>query len=73
MADNIGGDPLMTDPSNDDFTLNPHSPCINAGTDVGLTEDYRGLKIRHAPDIGAYENQANAIFFAMLRFIRGGK
>jgi len=62
-ANSAYADPLMTDPANDDFTLNPHSPCVNAGTDVSLTEDYLGLKIRHAPDIGAYENQTNAIFF----------
>jgi len=56
-------DPAMTDPGNDDFTLSYASPCIDKGTDVSLTEDYLGLKIRHAPDIGAYENQTNAIFF----------
>jgi len=63
VGTDLNSDPLMTDPANDDFTLNPHSPCVNAGTDVSLTEDYLGIKIRHAPDIGAYENQANAIFF----------
>jgi len=57
-------DPLMIDPANDNFKLNPHSPCVNAGTDVSLTEDYEGLKIRHAPDIGAHENQANVLFFS---------
>ena len=61
-TNSVESDPLMTDPANGDFTLNPHSPCINAGTDVSLTEDYLGIKIRHAPDIGAYENQCNAIF-----------
>jgi len=71
-VNDINSAPLMTDPANDVFTLNPHSPCVNAGVDVGLTEDYLGLKIRHAPDIGAYENQANAIFFAMLKYMRGG-
>ena len=60
----INSDPLMIDPANEDFTLNPHSPCVNAGADVSLTEDYQGLKIRHAPDIGAHENQTNALFFA---------
>ena len=63
-AHSIELDPLMIDPGNGDFHLNPHSPCVNAGTDVSLTEDYEGLKIRHAPDIGAHENQANALFFA---------
>jgi len=35
-------DPLMTDPANGDFTLQPTSPCIDAGVDVGLTTDYLG-------------------------------
>lgn len=60
-------DPRMIDPANGIFQLNPHSPCINAGTDVSLTEDYAGLKIRHAPDIGAHENQANVLFVANRR------
>jgi len=39
-----------TDPSTDDFLrLSESSPCIDAGTDVGL--DYAGS----APDLGAYE------------------
>jgi len=52
----------MIDPANGDFRLNPHSPCINAGTAVGFLIDFLGLMIRHAPDIGAHENQSNAIF-----------
>jgi len=63
-ANGIAVDPLMLDPANGNFKLNPHSPCINKGTDVSLTEDYEGLKIRHAPDIGAHENQANVLFFS---------
>ena len=63
-AHSFNSDPLMIDPANGDFHLNPHSPCVNAGTSVSLTEDYEGLKIRHAPDIGAYENQANVLFFS---------
>ena len=63
-ANSIASDPLMIDPANGDFHLNPHSPCVNAGTSVSLTEDYEGLKIRHAPDIGAHENQANVLFFS---------
>jgi len=59
MTDNIGGDPLMTDPGNDDFTLQVGSPCINRGTFVGLILDYLGLPvpIGHRPDIGAYEHK----------------
>jgi hypothetical protein len=40
-----------------DYMLTPTSPCINAGTDVGLTEDYAGNPIVGLPDIGAYEYQ----------------
>lgn len=66
----VEADPLMADPSNDIFTLNPHSPCIDRGTDVSLTEDYLGLKIRHVPDIGAYENQTNALFHSVIVTLR---
>lgn len=57
-------DPLMIDPANDDFRLIMASPCVDAGTDVGLTTDYRGRSIRHAPDIGAYEDPTNAVFMS---------
>jgi|GEM_PF-2020981 len=39
------------------FSLKPGSPCINAGLNVGLTEDYLGKPIKDTPDIGAYEYQ----------------
>lgn len=39
------------------FRLRAGSPAINAGTDVGLTEDFAGRKIRGLRDIGAYEYQ----------------
>lgn len=55
-------DPLFVDAANDDFRLLMVSPCVNAGTDVSLTRDYRGRSIRHAPDIGAYEDPTNALF-----------
>jgi len=63
-TNSIASNPLFIDAANGNFKLNPHSLCVNAGTDVSLTEDYEGLKIRHAPDIGAHENQANVLFFA---------
>ena len=46
---------FVTDGS--DFHLLSTSPCINAGTDVGLTEDYEGNAVPQGatPDIGAYE------------------
>lgn len=42
-------DPMFVDPLNDDFHLQPGSPAIDAGMDVGLP--FQGI----APDIGAYE------------------
>jgi len=57
----INSDPLLTDPANGDFTLQAGSPCINAGTDVGLTQDYEGNSVPdgNAPDIGVYEYQGS--------------
>ena len=40
-----------------DFRLQPSSPAINAGVDVGLTTDYAGNEIWENVDIGAYEYQ----------------
>jgi hypothetical protein len=40
-----------------DFSLKSSSPCINAGTNVGLTTDILGNSIKGTPDIGAYEYQ----------------
>ncbi|MCP4712109.1 MAG: T9SS type A sorting domain-containing protein, partial [Planctomycetes bacterium] len=64
---NIDQDPLFVDPENNDYHLQPDSPCIDAGIDfftwegdtlVNLTLDqYFGL----SPDMGAYEYEATAI------------
>lgn len=53
----ISGDPLFTDLSDFDFTLQEGSPAINAGTDVGLDSDHMGTSIPQgsSSDIGAYE------------------
>lgn len=53
----VNANPLFTDPSNGDFTLQSLSPAIDAGIDVGLTTDYLNHAIYGAPDIGAYEYQ----------------
>lgn len=37
------------------------SPVINAGVNVGLTNDYRGYRVFLAPDIGAYEYNPPAV------------
>jgi hypothetical protein len=54
-ANSINSDPLFVNAPNDDFHLQPNSPCIDAGTNVGLTQDFEGNPIINTPDIGAYE------------------
>jgi hypothetical protein len=58
-ANSILDSPLFVDASGDDFHLQSGSPCIDAGTDVGLTEDYAGNSVPKGdwPDIGAYESE----------------
>ncbi len=46
---NIDADPLFVNADEGDFHLSEGSPCIDAGTDVGL--DYAG----EAPDMGCFE------------------
>lgn len=54
-ANDVTADPLFTDPDNDDFTLQPGSPYIDAGVAVaGVNDDYNGA----APDIGRFETEA---------------
>jgi len=58
----ISTDPLFNDGANDDYTLQTSSPCINAGVDVGLTQDYAGNPVPYGLgiDIGAYEYIPNS-------------
>jgi len=55
----IAAVPRFVDLSKQDFHLSGDSPCIDAGTDVGLMADCEGTPIPHgaAPDIGAYESR----------------
>jgi hypothetical protein len=46
---------VFADYDNKDFHLKAGSPAIDAGIDVGLTQDYEGNPIIPPPDIGAYE------------------
>jgi hypothetical protein len=41
--------------SGTDFHLQSISPCIRAGTNVGLTQDYQGSTVATPPCIGAFE------------------
>lgn len=49
---------LFVDPARRDYRTRPGSPAIDAGTDVGLKEDFAGTRVPQgqAPDIGAYEH-----------------
>lgn len=48
-------DPLFTNAASGDFTLQAGSPCIDAGTNWGQTQDYTGKAITGTPDRGAFE------------------
>jgi hypothetical protein len=50
-------DPLFVDAPNYDVHLQGNSSAINAGVDVGLTQDLDQNSIVGTPDIGAYEYQ----------------
>jgi len=62
ISGNIYSDPLMVDPDNQQFSLQPSSPAIDAGTSVNTETDYAGTLRPQgfAYDIGAYEFGAEA-------------
>ncbi|KAF0201999.1 MAG: outer membrane adhesin-like [Bacteroidetes bacterium] len=49
--------PLFVNPSNDDFCVQPTSPCINTGINVNQPIDFFGTQVPQSnlPDIGFYE------------------
>ena len=53
----LSTNPLLVNVSANNFQLTSSSPCLDAGTDVGLPKDIIGTVIPkgNAPDIGAYE------------------
>jgi hypothetical protein len=51
----ITSNPLFVSTSIPKLQLQSGSPCIEAGTNVGLTSDYAGNPVPSVPDIGAYE------------------
>jgi parallel beta-helix repeat protein len=57
----IFSDPLLTNPDSGNFDLEPYSPAIDAGIDVGLTKDFEGNSVPqgNGPDIGAFEYSPN--------------
>jgi len=55
-------DPLFTTPGTH-FTITSSSPCINAGVNVGLTEDFNYRSITGLPDIGSHEYISGNIYY----------
>jgi parallel beta-helix repeat protein len=62
-AHSLNVDPIFVNATGNDFHLQPTSPAINAGTNVGLTQDYYGNSVPQgsAPDIGAHEFRATGL------------
>ncbi len=56
-SNSLNGNPLFTNASIYNFTLQPTSPAINVGTNLSLTQDFIGTAVPQgsAPDLGAYE------------------
>jgi len=53
---NIDADPLFVDIENGDYHLQRGSPCIDSGTNTGLTEDFDGNDRPVGDyDMGAFE------------------
>jgi hypothetical protein len=50
---NYTDNPLFVSSTN--FHLQPGSPAINNGIDVGLSKDYDGSNVNNPPEIGVYE------------------
>jgi hypothetical protein len=53
----IISNPLFINAGSYDYNIQSYSPCINAGTPVGLIRDYLGVSVpqRFTPNIGAFE------------------
>lgn len=67
-TNSVEADPLFNNPAIDDFTLQPDSPCINAGVNLGFSLDYRGDKVPRGtgPDIGANEHINKKLQFLLV-------
>ena len=52
VGTDINADPLFTNPSGSDFSLQATSPCKNAGTPIA------GVTTKNPPDMGAYPDAA---------------
>lgn len=55
-VDSTTSNPLWVDAANGDFNLQPGSPCIDTGQDLGYTRDMVGNPVVPPPDMGALEH-----------------
>jgi len=64
----IQADPLFTNAAGNDYHLRPGSPCLNAGTNAGITTDIDGdpRPIGPHPDIGADEYRPRYLYLPMV-------
>jgi parallel beta-helix repeat protein len=67
-------DPMFKDIYNNNFSVEPSSPAIDGGRDVGLLMDYYGYSVPSGrnPDIGLSELMDNAIISAVEPFFDDG-
>jgi len=63
LGGNITVDPLFTDEGAEDYSLQPSSPCIDSGTDAGVTDDFTSFPRPENSlfDMGAYEYKTFAV------------
>jgi hypothetical protein len=54
-------DTASANPMNWDFNLQTGSPAINAGTPVGISQDWNGSAVTNPPSIGIYNYTSNII------------
>lgn len=59
ISSNLTGNPLFADPAADNFIIQDGSPAIDAGLDLGYTEDFNLLarNLGVSPDIGPFETR----------------
>ncbi len=68
----IVADPQFVDPGSDDYHLMAESPCVDAGTNVGINSDFEGdtRPFGHGSDIG-YDESPYSVAFNLSLTVNG--